>query len=266
MIGYNINSLGGNAKIPDRLVYNKLFSSHDDFSAIKVHTRCARVRTLLWPTERDPVETPWLHVPFNAVEVEQISTYIKNCPLPMEVAIGPLWEADWMVQEGLVDVKPDNPFATAKEVADALLACVESILSALASVSGHLDLYNEFEPTYQPRQKEVMETYYPRALAACRAAGVRCTVSAIVDPNGNCGRATAAMDWLVSHGGLTDFLELHPNGLTNFNGFIDNAINFYYYFASPWKIGECDVDMTLDQLSRLSSLHNRGLEEILLWV
>lgn len=184
--------------------------------SLKIHARLGRVRTLLWLAERDPVETPWLHVPLLPEEVDLIRRMARNSPIPVEIAWGPLWEARWMQDEIGIPI-PDNPFVTVLELFDAMKQSLWPVLfnsdgSPALSKHTRLDIFSEFD--LSDTQEPIMALWYPWARDACRQAGIESTVSVIVPVDCFPDRALASYDWLAGLGaGLPSCAELHINGV-----------------------------------------------------
>ncbi len=239
--------------------------------SLKIHACTGRVRTLLWLAERDPVDTPWLHVPLLPEEVGLIRDLARNSPIPVTIAAGPLWECRWMVDDPdipAVPVLPDNPFATVEELFTAMRDSLWAILfdpdgSPALPAHTRLDIFSEFD--LADTQEPVMAKIYPWARDACRQAGIQSTVSVIVPADCTSDRAIAAYGWLAGLGaGLPDVLELHINGVP------DSAIVDRFWrvvselsdrFGLPLIVGEDDMDRGPEAMSVIAGT----TQEYLTW-
>lgn len=200
--GFNINSCTGNKSIPNKLIMNPSTPWQEVevfLSSMLLATRPDNIRCILWPTERDPVETPWLHIPITDDEVTRIyevsSHIMKNSEARLTLVWGSLWEALPQSILGNFDgeAQPDNPFKTMDELAAAVLNSYDRLfdkLKLLPMCRVEFDIWNEMDVRTQPRNMELMSKIYPAIAKICVDSGIEHTMSTIIDPNGNVTRAS----------------------------------------------------------------------------
>ena len=275
-IGTNVHSRFGNVdpahKIPEGYILKSrgaLDAMIQELWSLKIHLRAGRVRTLLWLAERDPVETPWLHIPLLPEETGLIRDLCRNSPIPVEIAWGPLWEARWLKDELGHDIPADHPFVTVTDLFRAMQTSLWNILfdadglPALPATT-RLDIWSEFD--LADTQEEIMRLFYPWARDACRQAGIQSTVSAIVPADCNPTRALAAYNWIAALGaGMPDTMELHINGVP------DAAICEYFKAITAYLAGKIGLPILIgeDDVPRgsaaLAAIAGTSVEEYLTW-
>jgi len=267
LLGVNFNCL--KRPIPEGYVLKPGCGNavHDDLAAIKIHTPINRLRTIVWVTERDPVDTPWLHIPLFPEEIDRIVDYCTNSPIPVRLALGPLWEAKWLWEEGGIDVR-NNPFSTSDALVDAYRQSMMALGSRLPEGT-EWDLYNEMMMV--PGQMEIARKWIPWASSFCREQGWPHTVSTIIDA-GRKANTLSSVRAFETYAAVIDtlrvrldFLEIHINGLNKeaiaiyLPGIIKSFQKRYWL---PVSVGECDVDL---DGPALSALYGAGIRDLLLW-
>ena len=277
-IGANVHSRFGNVDKEHPIPAGYCLKSREALDAmiqelwsLKIHMRTSRVRTLLWLAERDPVETPWLHVPLLPGEANLIRDLCRNSPVPVEIAAGPLWECRWMVDDPdipAVPVLPDNPYKTVDELFAAMRDSLWPILfnpdgSPALPPHTRFDIWSEFD--LADGQLEIMRLWYPWSRDACRQAGIQSTVSVIVPEDCTATRAMEAYDWLAGLGaGLPDVVSVHINFVP------DSAIVDRFWrvttelsdkFGLPILIGEDDMTRGPEAMSVIAGT----VGEYLVW-
>ena len=222
--GLNINCLEGNRVIPDGYVLNPETEWDLVAAALRSvlrHVRPTRIRTILWPTERDQVRTKWLHIPMTEPEVSRTQAFARECAsfaIPVELVIGPLWEARWLdtTDYPFTGPIPDNPFTSPQELFEALRSSLWRLLYTGPGLPKGtiIDLWNEFDVL--DTQEPVVTLWHPWARDAVKQAGLLSSVSTIVPPDGSPRRALDSYRWIDQlAAGMPDILEVHVNGVAD---------------------------------------------------
>jgi hypothetical protein len=276
IFGTNIHSRFGNVDpdfpIPAGYILKSggaLDSIIQELWTLRVHMRVGRVRTLLWMAERDPVDTPWLHVPLLPEEIGTIRQYLQNSPVPVTAALGLLWEARWLHDENGIDIPADHPFETVGELFDAICKSVWPILfnaDGRPALPSHirLDIFSEFD--LADTQEPLMAHLYGWARDACKLAKIQSTVSCIIPPDCSPMRVLSAYDWLVSLGcGLPDVMTVNINGVPDaaiIEHFPAMVAELRDAYGIPVCIGEDDQERGSDAMAAICS---SGVTEHLSW-
>jgi len=280
LLGTNLNHLRGNGAIATGGGNQMLFHEdatwpwvHDQLWTILTQTNIRRVRSLLWWTERDPVATPWLHIPPSPIEVANIADFIKNSPIMPELAVGCLWEAQWLKEEQGIPL-PDNPFKTPQELATALVDALALVVNACKYLPFRMDLYNEMDIMYGSEgQKEAWKAYLPPALELCAQHGIPTTISTIMTvPTSGVfvsrinQRTAKTYRWLYQRELLPRWMEIHINGWTaeNIEDYLKDCVeDLVDEFQIPVSVGEYDGEGLTPQ--SWEAVGNCELKEFCFW-
>jgi hypothetical protein len=226
-------------------------------TTLAAQTRPKRLRVMLWFCERDAVYTDWLHVELTDAEVERIQAFAWLCHslgIPLEFAVGPLWEARWLDADFYPHTGPipDNPYKKVEELFAALQSSVWRLLfTGKGLPSGTIiDLWNE---CLENSQKPILKLWYPWAKSALKEeangikADCRSAVSFIIPEDGSVARAVDGLQWFADLGcGLPEIIELHVNDVPD-EKMNANVVNIrrtlrMLYPDCRITIGEDDVD------------------------